>query len=164
MTNQFQDVPNSGSPPEIAGCGAGEATIRTAPANPPAQICASLTAMLDAYDAQTLTQLLSTYNTNNPGHCYVPCFSITPPAAANSCTIPAATFGLPTIADGDVYIPTYQITSSSDTPPLTRLVRTAPLAQAGGVLRHRKDGLQRRLATLKRRTRSTSGPSRGFRS
>ena len=91
----------------------GLVTIETAPANPPTQICPSLTAMLNAYDAVTLAQLWSTYNTNNPGHCYGPCFAITPPPPANSCQIPAATFGLPTIVNGDVYIPTYQITSST---------------------------------------------------
>lgn len=91
----------------------GLATIQTAKANPPTQVCPSLTAMLNAYDALTLTQLWSTYNTSNPGHCYGPCFSITPPPAANTCTIPSATYGLPTIVNGDVFIPTYQITYSA---------------------------------------------------
>jgi hypothetical protein len=94
----------------------GLATIETAPANPPTQVCPSLTAMLNAYDAPTLTQIWSTYNTNNPGHCFGPCFAITPPPAANSCTIPASTFGLPTIVNGDVFIPTYQITYTSTNP------------------------------------------------
>ena len=91
----------------------GLATIETAPANPPTQLCPTLTAMLNAYDALTLTQLWSSYTTSNPGHCFGPCFSITPPPAGNSCTIPASTFGLPTIVNGDVYIPTYQITYSA---------------------------------------------------
>lgn len=69
--------------------------------------------MLNAYDTQTLTQIWSTYNVNNGGHCNGPCFSITPPPVANSCTIPAASFALPTIVNGSIYIPTYQITYSS---------------------------------------------------
>ena len=97
----------------------GLATIETAPADPPTQLCPSLTAMLNAYDALSLTQLWSSYNTSNPGHCFGPCFSITPPPAANSCTIPAATYGLPTIVNGDVYIPTYSITYSTANPTCT---------------------------------------------
>jgi hypothetical protein len=94
----------------------GLATIQTAPANPPTQLCPTLTAMLNAYNAATLTQLWSSYNTSNPGHCFGPCFSITPPPPANSCQVPAATYGLPTIVNGSAYIPTYQITGTTLNP------------------------------------------------
>ena len=94
----------------------GLATIQTAPADPPTQLCPTLTGMLNAYNAVTLTQLWSSYNTNNPGHCFGPCFSITPPPAANSCTIPSSAYPLPTIVNGSAYIPTYQITGSTANP------------------------------------------------
>ena len=60
----------------------GLATIQTAAANPPTQLCPTLTAMLNAYSIPTLTQLWSSYNTSNPGHCYGPCFSDYAAAAA----------------------------------------------------------------------------------
>jgi len=102
-----------------AGVVWGLATIQTAAANPPTQLCPSLTAMLNAYDALTLNQIWSSYNAANGGHCNGPCFSITPPPPGNSCAIPSASFALPTIMNGTVYLPTYQITYSAANPSCT---------------------------------------------
>jgi len=89
------------------------ATIETAPANPPAQTCPILTAMLTAYDAPTLSKIWSSYNTNNTTGCNGPCFTVNPPAPATQCSTPAGSFALPTVVNGSVYVPTYSITSTS---------------------------------------------------
>jgi len=89
------------------------ATIETAPANPPTKICPTLTAMLTAYNAPTLSKIWSSYNTSITTGCNGPCFTINAPPPANQCAAPSGSFALPTIVNGNAYIPTYSITSSS---------------------------------------------------
>ena len=105
---QLEVTSNNGS----GGVVWGLITEQTAPADPPVQPCATLTAMLNAYDAVTLQQIWSSYNTStDSGPCDGPCFTIMPPPGS-SCQPTASTFGLPVIVNGAVYIPTYQINGS----------------------------------------------------
>ena len=97
----------------------GLATIETAAAPTPAKSCATLTAMINAYDPITLGEIWSSYSKKNTGQCDGPCFSITPPPVAGTCTPPASTYGLPVVVNGSIYIPTYQITSSDSNPSCT---------------------------------------------
>jgi hypothetical protein len=88
------------------------ATIETAPAVPPAK-CATFTAMLTAYNAPTLSKIWSSYNTSINSSCHGPCFTINQQPPANQCAAPSGSFALPTVVNGNAYIPTYSISSSS---------------------------------------------------
>jgi hypothetical protein len=89
------------------------ATIETAPSAPPTKPCATLTAMLTAFDAPTLTKIWSTYNTNVKTGCNGPCFTLNAPPPAGQCPAPSGSFALPTVVNGSAFIPTYGISGSS---------------------------------------------------
>ncbi|HUO28505.1 MAG TPA: hypothetical protein VMU80_04765 [Bryobacteraceae bacterium] len=85
-------------------------TLQTQPADPPTQECPTFTAMLNAYDAPTLNELWSSWNSQTG--CEGGCFNIAVPAPAPACAAAAATFGLPTVVNGSIYIPAYNFTAS----------------------------------------------------
>jgi hypothetical protein len=88
------------------------ATIETAPPAPATKTCPTLTAMLTAYNAPTLSKIWSTYNTTINTGCHGPCFTINQSPPANQCAAPSGSFALPTVVNGSAFIPTYGITSS----------------------------------------------------
>jgi hypothetical protein len=92
------------------------ATIETASANPPTKLCPTFTAMLTAYNAPTLTKIWSSYNNNITTGCHGPCFTINQAPPGNQCASPSGSFALPTVVNGNAYIPTYSIAGvSTDT-------------------------------------------------
>ena len=77
--------------------------------DPDAKPCATTTAMLNAYDAGTLDEIWSSYDPVSET-CDGGCFTIVSPST--SCQPAGATFALPTISNGSVYLPTYSFTAS----------------------------------------------------
>jgi hypothetical protein len=76
--------------------------------------CGTYKAMLNAYDPN-VDLLWSTYNSTS-GACSGDCFTIArfpaSPTAPNNCGPIAGSFVLPTVVNGNVYIPTFSFTTS----------------------------------------------------
>jgi hypothetical protein len=114
---QLEVTANNGS----GGIVWGLATLETASPGGQ-QECATNTATLIAFDAVTLREIWSSFNSkagSTLGPCNGPCFSIMPPSPPNSCRPGASTYGLPDIANGSIYIPTYNITGTNANPDCT---------------------------------------------